>query len=220
MRKFLMTFLAVAFSVTAVRAADSPGLSGQAVYRESDYSERITRPERTSWSGYHDIRMSVSGPSVVLLINAQTLSNKGRYDLISSSGPLFMTPTVGLNYMYGFRRWLSLEGGISVANASGNRYDYFTDELIGRNNITMVSVSALVRFTYYSRGMVTLYSSLGLSFMIEDLRYGHEKTYSTTYDFFPEVRLFGITFGRRLYGFAEIGAGASGFAGLGIGYRF
>jgi hypothetical protein len=35
-----------------------------------------------------------------------------------------------------------------------------------------------------------------------------------------DLTYFGIVVGKNLYGFAEVGAGVSGFARAGIGYRF
>ena len=77
----------------------------------------------------------------------------------------------------------------------------------------------LVRFAWLNRGIVQLYSGVGLGATYEF----YENTLTTEIQSFGvayDVTFFGITVGRKWFGYLDIGAGNRGVISAGIGYRF
>jgi hypothetical protein len=66
------------------------------------------------------------------------------------------------------------------------------------------------RFVYLYREKVQLYSALSLG-----INFG-----STVPLPCADMTIFGCTFGKSLFGFAEFGTGVGGWGRVGIGYRF
>ena len=73
-----------------------------------------------------------------------------------------------------------------------------------------LAVVPTVRFIWYYREKVQLYSSLSLGVITSF------DSVSVTGD----ATLLGCSFGGRLFGFVELGAGIMGSTRVGIGYRF
>jgi hypothetical protein len=85
-----------------------------------------------------------------------------------------------------------------------------TGETLEVNNLYMIGVMPTVRFVWYWREKVQLYSSVSLGVMTD------------MYEILPwgDVTLVGCSFGRKFFGFTEVGFGASGIFRIGMGYRF
>lgn len=134
------------------------------------------------------------------------------------------TPAVNLTYSYQFKKWLSFGATLTYAGIFQNRYDIISDKLRGEYRSLYIGLTPTVRFDYLNREMVRLYSAFGLGL-------GYNREYNSELkenyslrndDFFPtlDMTFIGVTVGRKLYGFGEVGIGHNGLIKLGMGYRF
>lgn len=122
----------------------------------------------------------------------------------------YFTGTYSLSYAYHLRRWFQVGGTVSYAGVICSRRDCVTKEVVVNENEHMFSVMPTLRFIYLYRDNFQLYSSLSLGMVFSD--------YETIP--FGDVTILGCTFGRKIFGFAEFGAGLGGWGRVGIGYRF
>lgn len=147
--------------------------------------------------GYDDMVMEESFRHK--MTNADTYLTKRRY-----------IGTYSLCYTYSFRRWFQFGGTAMVSAVTQSRRSSITNKRIEGCGSYLVGVMPTVRFTYLNREKVQLYSALSFGLFYEG------------YEVLPwgDATLFGCSFGRKLFGFAEIGSGMGGWGRVGIGYRF
>lgn len=131
----------------------------------------------------------------------------------------YLTPerlwgTFSLSYTYHGRR--RVEAGVmaTFAASTQRRKDIATDRTVESYNRYAASVLPMVRLLWLHRRNVSLYSSVGLGIVLT-VDEGQTRVLP-----WYDLSLIGCTFGRRLFGFAELGAGMSGTLRVGIGYRF
>ena len=88
-----------------------------------------------------------------------------------------------------------------------------------QHNITIMPT---IRFTWLNRKWVRMYSSLGMGMTIHTTNTTGSggSTDGNSYAFAFQCSYLGLTVGRSLFGFAELGFGAKGVAIFGMGYRF
>ena len=97
----------------------------------------------------------------------------------------------------------------------------FSDEKLGNKSTHLVVLSPYIRFSYFNREKINLYSGIGL---------GIQAAFQTNIPPNPSLRFstnvacqltfFGVSFGKKWVGSAELGLGYKGVFNMGIGYRF
>ena len=114
------------------------------------------------------------------------------------------TCPISLGYMYRLRKFLWL----------GARDDSF----LYNHTETQIAFLPAVRFSYLNKKYVTLYSGLSTGFLLNF----EKENGSTDVYFHPTFQLtaFGVSVGRKFFGYTEVGLGYKGFITAGIGYRF
>jgi len=142
-----------------------------------------------------------------------TLSNKlaeGRYYWTDER----LVSSLTLDYGYRVKRWLALGVKGAVGFKTQARRHVGTNKLLYRDSRVVASLIFNMRFDWLHRRNVMMYSSFGVGAM-------------SIFDFdnpmiIPmfDATFVGITLGRKFYGFAEVGCGASGSLRAGIGCRF
>lgn len=159
-----------------------------------------------------DIHIEVGYPNV---INPDDLTYRGA--LKTSGG-------YALSYMYSPLRWLSV--GLYAGYVCQWRPTLLrsTQEVLSTTTERHLMLVPTVRFTYLNRPLVRLYSSIGagVGFCRKRSRNvdGHIEA-NRNERFCPaEVTIFGVSVGRRLFGFAELSTGSLGVCSAGIGYKF
>lgn len=122
----------------------------------------------------------------------------------------YFTGVISLNYNYQIRRWCQLGGTVNFAAITRPYKDSVTNKKAFDKNSYFGSIMPTVRFTYLNREKVQLYSAVSLGAVFGN------------YEIVPcyDLTLFGCTFGKKVFGFAEIGNGIGGWGRVGIGYRF
>lgn len=121
----------------------------------------------------------------------------------------------------------------SYVQFSTRRYDATSvtiDDYIGIDHFHHFRVTPAVHYEWYNRGIVTMYSDIGCTFdfAYRDSNIKGQKSWAWDYPngggsmaIRPNVTPFGITVGKKLFGFAEVfSLGPRGLFNAGIGYRF
>lgn len=171
----------------------------------------------------HDLRITYGAPGIIswLLLDPSF----GYYDmpmefpayideLRTKSSPRYTLYTFGLSYMKQYKPWLTLGCKTTFACEWQKVYDTITEEYLYSNNRYNVAIMLDARFSWLRREKVELYSSfaLGLLAHIERANGGIVPM--------ADAAFIGVSVGRNIYGFAEIGAGIGGSVRVGLGYRF
>ena len=169
------------------------------------------KPGRWDWSGHHEMKLGISLPSLIAQISVGTpIVTDQKYSVRS-------TPTLSLSYEYNFKRWIAIEAGAALTMA------YYVNPRYGGVKNYNLGFYANAKFYWLNRKNIRLYSSAGLSLWTTARTWPKEDGDPSSYGFdliFPNIKLIGLTAGHKIYGFAEIGTGASGIINAGIGYRF
>ena len=167
----------------------------------------------------HDIRVGVGSMSLVTTFalddwgNDYEPSYNFRNDMANADTYLTPRMFVGnytLSYTYQDRRWLQY-GGKAVFGASTRwRKDAYTGQKLENLSYYSLSVMPSVRFNWFYREKVQLYSTVSVGIITD-----FDEVYP-----WGDLTLFGCSFGRKFFGFAEVGMGTAGWLRGGIGYRF
>ena len=178
-----------------------------------------TKPQYSDFVPKHDIRVGVGTMS---LVTSFALDDWGscyepsfnfRNDMANAD--TFLTPRMfignyTLSYTYQDRRWLQY-GGKAVFGASTRwRKDAYTGEKVENLSYYCLSVMPSVRFNWFYREKVQLYSTISVGIITD-----FDEVYP-----WGDLTLIGCSFGRKFFGFAEVGMGTAGWLRGGIGYRF
>jgi hypothetical protein len=185
--------------------------------------QKETHEERR-WN--NDLRTSIGAPGLLplLMLNELTydletdeypftasekLADKRYYD-----GSVYFVPPISLEYGRYVNRWLVIGAKASIMGLYQHKRHIGTHKRISTKSALILSTAVSLRFDYLRRDLVSLYS--GISVGIGTKIGGKESIISPTLD----MTYFGITVGKHIFGFAEIGGGASGVVRCGIGGRF
>ena len=114
------------------------------------------------------------------------------------------------SYTYHHLRWLQYGGTVTFGATTRWRKDAFTGEKTENLSTHAVAVMPSVRFVWFYREKVQLYSSISLGLVTD-----FDEAYV-----WGDVALIGCSFGRKVFGFVELGGGMAGSARIGLGYRF
>ena len=128
------------------------------------------------------------------------------------------TCPISVGYMYRLRKFLWLGGSVSYMGVFGKVFDARDDSFLYNHTETQIAFLPAVRFSYLNKKYVTLYSGLSTGFLLNF----EKENGSTDVYFHPTFQLtaFGVSVGRKFFGYTEVGVGYKGFITAGIGYRF
>ena len=211
-----ITLLICALFVTSVITAQSRTVE----YDSQQNTVTVTRvkPKRVD---QHDLRIGIGSPSLGLGLFVTTYADDYYYknfreeilDAKTYDAGTYFTGIYSLSYAYHSRRWLQCGATVNFALLT-NPTRYVEDNTLkSRETGFMVSVMPTFRFVYLYREKVQLYSTVSVG-----LAGGSSGMMLPWADF----TLIGCTFGRKLFGFVELGSltGTGGCGRVGIGYRF
>jgi hypothetical protein len=167
----------------------------------------------------HDIRVGVGTLSAAtsLLLDdwglEEALPRDFRSDMASTDTyltPRYFVGNYSLSYTYQDRRWLQYGGKIVFGASTRWLKSAHTGEKIDNLSYYGLSVMPSVRFNWFYRDAVQLYSTISVG-VITDF----DEVYP-----WGDLTLVGCSFGRKFFGFAEVGMGMAGWLRAGVGYRF
>lgn len=141
------------------------------------------------------------------------------------SGQTVYVPTFSLTYYYAIKPWLHVGGEVYYSGRYTEVRDRVPDEQLGTAGVSNLSVLPSIRFQYYDRENIGLYSgvSAGLHILMahgDQLYDGENPVNTLAYRLAFQVTALGMRFGNRVYGMMEIGFGHKGICTIGIGTRF
>lgn len=173
-----------------------------------------------------EVRLGISGyPLMPALENSlgRTPVLLGYYKYIYSEAPSidelyqdrdgahYTAGNIGAEFAWNAKRWLAVCASAYVTPFWADMYDGQTHARKGRKAGASFSGLVSVRFNYFNRPNVRLYSAVGTGFYLDKE--------ATNFQF--QVVPFGVSFGGRVFGFAELGIGSLFLGGnIGIGYKF
>ncbi|MBR2859472.1 MAG: hypothetical protein IKB90_05225 [Alistipes sp.] len=167
----------------------------------------------------HDLRIGVGSLSLTTLFaldggwNIDDYYYDFRQDMAMADTYLTPRTFVGnysLSYTYHDRRWLQYGGTVSFGASTRWRRDAATGEKVENLSRYALAVMPSVRFVWFYREKVQLYSSVSLGVVTD---------FDDAY-IWGDVALVGCSFGRKVFGFVELGGGMIGSARIGLGYHF
>lgn len=216
--KNLKTILLALVAIFAVQGAMAHERMKSVV--ETDSTKVVTIVKTIpKFTPKHDIRVGVGTVSLPTLLALD--DGWGYYDYYlnfrrdMASADTYLTPryfvgNYSLTYTYHDRKWLQYGGQVVFGASTRSRKDALTNNKLENQNRYVLSVMPTVRFSWFYREAVQMYSSVSFGFTtdFEDLYMWGDAT------------LFGCSFGRNFFGFAEVGLGMSGWLRAGFGYRF
>ena len=179
----------------------------------------VKRINRIEFTPKHDIRVGVGTLSAVtsLVLDDWGFVSGVPYDFRSdmASADTYLTPryfvgNYSLSYTYHDRHWLQY-GGTAVFGASTRwRKSSITGEKLDNLSYYSLSIMPTVRFNWFYREAVQLYSTISVGLVTD-----FDEVYP-----WGDLTLVGCSFGRKFFGFAEVGMGMSGLLRAGVGCRF
>lgn len=165
----------------------------------------------------HDLRIGIGAASVTSIFAFDVGVDDYYYDFRQEMkrADTYLTPRTfvgnySLSYTYHDRRWLQYGGTVTFGASTRWRKDAATGQKIENLSRYALAVMPSVRFVWFYREKVQLYSSLSLGVVTD---------FDDAY-IWGDVALVGCSFGRKVFGFVELGGGMTGSARIGLGYHF
>lgn len=169
----------------------------------------------------HEVRLSAGAWPTTTDLSLPYFINKIDRTRIYES-PTYATGAFTLSYDYRFKRWFDLGVALGYYGEFGSTYSNVDNSKIGNNSSQYISIMPVVRFTWLNRPWVRMYSSLGVGMVVKTgSTYSGLKQYRfNETGWCAQFSPFGISVGRALFGYAEVGVGMHGALIVGIGYKF
>ncbi len=132
---------------------------------------------------------------------------------------------ISLDYNIQLRKWLAVGVRMTGAWSRHTEMSSITGKAVSTYDNYSIGSLAYVKFTYFRRDWISMYSSIGLL----GLKYtsiGAPKDFRTVYEYKNmtnsyQIAPLGLTVGKKLYGMAEMTFGSECFGvRMGVGYRF
>lgn len=145
-------------------------------------------------------------------------------------GPTRTSGAIGVGFDYAVCPWLSLSADLAVTSFWRDRYDAVSNAVLRKERGFAFYMLPRAKFMYMNRRKVRLYGSFGVGAVLYDgfdkLTYSYEDGsgvhfVDNSFRACAQLTPIGVEFGRKLFGFAELGTGSL-YIGMqaGIGYKF
>jgi hypothetical protein len=145
----------------------------------------------------------------------------------SYTGNKYSTGAINISQSVKVAKWLELGAVLTYAGTFQNIYNTIDNSVVDREMANSFFFTPTMRFAWFNREWVRMYSSVGLGFgvMFQNFAEGRHATGAneTNIEWGPSIQLtgFGISLGRKFFWFAEVQSiGTLGLFTMGAGYRF
>lgn len=139
-------------------------------------------------------------------------------------GNHMMLPCFNLTYTFQLKKWLAVGALVSYTREYQSIYSLRNDRPVYKWHKNYSSFIPIVRFDWFRRNLVTLYSNIGIGLTLETQSsknlVSKDKNNYVIWYISPQISPLGITVGKRIYGFGEVGIGIDGIVKAGVGYKF
>lgn len=129
-------------------------------------------------------------------------------------------PPIQVGYYYQVLDWLQVGGDVGATVSGETRIYMPTGETVARYVDTYLFIAPGVRFNYYHKKIVDLYSGCNLGTMVVMANTESDPLVYSNASFAWQVTALGLCVGKHVYGKIEIGYGYKGMFNIGIGGRF
>lgn len=178
-----------------------------------------------SFSNSLELGTAVPGATLILLmelytdVNADIRPHVRNFSQTLHESSLYSSaerywPCLSLNYQHSVKRWLSLGVKSTVGWRTGADRYVVSNDVYRRYSMCIASLLFNMRFSWLHRSCVSMYSSFGLG-ALAHIQFGD----SWLVPMF-DAAWVGISVGKRVYGYAELGGGVGGVLRAGVGVRF
>lgn len=119
---------------------------------------------------------------------------------------------------YWIKDWLYVGGAFVWTGGFSRIEEYHVHKIIGYYNYDSFTLMPLVRFAWVRKGVVQLYSGVGIGVNFARAEEPKQKYYEAVIA--HDLTFLGISVGRNIFGYVDVGVGQRGIVSMGIGYRF
>lgn len=170
------------------------------------------------WEGTHEITFKAGLHSWELGLHIHNNSHSVSYH----DSKTVYTPSFALEYGFNTEKWMSVGMGVYYGMARTRLLDA-SGELLKTEDIHDLSVMINIRFYWLNRPLIRMYSGIGTGCSIsmhreDDAQLGYIGPDYIGWGY--DIRLIGLTVGKKLYGNFEAGVFPHGYITAGLGYRF
>lgn len=110
---------------------------------------------------------------------------------------------------------------LSYSGVSQKERSSENDQVVNTYRKHRFAVFPSVKFTYFNRPMVRLYSAAGFGFGLKKEKWSSSpKDYTNDTHVSGQLTFFGVSVGKKLFASWEVGVGSMGILTMGGGYRF
>ena len=182
---------------------------------------------------FHELRITIGATPYEVDINNLFDYNYDDYDINYSGfnfepdtyykGATFATGAISASYMYQLTSKWSFGGVLSYSAYYNHYLDAVSDQKVGKLVRNHLGIYGRVNRTWFRKGSFSTYSSFGIGtgWIIANKTYNNQTETYIHKNLSGEFTLIGLTFGKKVYGIAEIlTTGSGGHMNFGIGYRF
>lgn len=142
------------------------------------------------------------------------------YGATHDSGRATTTQAINLTYTYKPLKFMDVGAMVSYAGYFQNMIYAPTGKVDGKLRHHHISLMPTLRFTYLNRPWIRLYSGISTGVKINVFRDFLDESNFVEPVLALQVTPLGVSVGRTLFGFVELGLGTAGAINFGVGYRF
>lgn len=176
----------------------------------------------------HEFRIGIGAFPIngIYESNFDYMSGQGKFatdyvNALYKMGSGYETGAISFGYTYRAKRWL--EFGVNATFYSEYKRTFIreTGMLYKKNARNCYAIMPTVRFSWLNRDIVRLYSEVGLGLQLVDYK-GTIPRHRESEELIlaGQITYIGITLGRKLFVYSELGTGTRGVFIIGGGYRF
>ena len=119
---------------------------------------------------------------------------------------------------YWIKDWLYVGGAFVWTGGFSRIEEYHVHKILGYYNYDSFTLMPLVRFAWVRTGVVQLYSGVGIGVNFARAEEPKQNYYEAVIA--HDLTFLGISVGRNLFGYVDVGVGQRGIISVGMGYRF
>lgn len=139
-------------------------------------------------------------------------------------GNIYKTPSINFSYSGRLTRWFEMGFVVSYYSVFANTFTRVGDVRVGHYADHYIHLMPTARFVWLRRDLVRMYSSIGVGLTgalvgcAKPVASEPAERYGYMIPSFDVVGV-GISVGRQVFGYAELGLGSRGFLNVGVGCR-
>ena len=131
------------------------------------------------------------------------------------------TQAISLSYTHELKRWLALSINIAYSGVFQKEREKEGNMVISEYKKHRFGIIPMVRFNYFNRPMIRLYSAVGLGLGTKNESWSNTNRGNINMTRVSgQATFFGVSVGKKIFASSEIGAGGMGILTIGGGYRF